>query len=81
MAAGGWPLAALHRREDPALAGLAPGRGEEEVLGGSCSPARGDPLGPRTHELAFSYNPLIYRACLGTAASDREAPSSVLSGD
>lgn len=47
----------------------------------SCQPARGDPLGPGTPELAFSDNPLIYSACLGMAASDREVPGQVLSGD
>lgn len=47
----------------------------------SCQPARGDPLGPGTPELAFSDNPLIYSARLGMAASDREAPGQVLSGD
>lgn len=31
------------------------------MLGASCQPARGDPLGPGTPELAFSDNPLICR--------------------
>jgi hypothetical protein len=57
------------------------GREEEEVLGVNCQPARGDSLGPRTPELAFSDNPLIYRACFGVAASDRDIPGQVLSGD
>lgn len=76
MAAGGRLL-----RERICCLLLALGSGEEEVLGVSCQPARGDPLGPGTPELAFSDNPLICRACLGVAASDREAPGQVLSGD
>lgn len=51
------------------------------MLGVNCQPARGDPLGPGTPELAFSGNPLICRACFSVAASDRAVPGQVLSGD